>query len=394
MVLVLQGALFTGISLAIVAAAVWWLYFSKADGSVAVADPPSRAAAWISFLLGLAVLQQVIGGYWDASKHIITGEIPAGADFLWAPHIMIYSGFLISLAIAVAAVSIIAGPNLKKGIRDPRLWVRSNPFVGAVAIASLYGLMSVPGDAVWHEIFGIDLTAWSPPHVLLALAIGTMAICAAGMLMRVRESFSHRGPVEAGGVALMALSLTVILLIATIEWELPAGTGVVDIRPLYFFPVAGGAVALVTAVISRRLLTFRWAATATAAAFSAIRLAIMGLMAATDQIVPAPPLLFIAGALLLDLLRPERLSGLARAAATSAAFTGGFLAVALPQMTGRPNIPALTLDQALIAVGAGFLVNLILTPMAGLAGDVLAGGRTASGRLAPNGGPSWTADGR
>jgi hypothetical protein len=34
-------------------------------------------------LLGLAGVQFVGGGLWDASQHFLTGEVPGGSDFLW-----------------------------------------------------------------------------------------------------------------------------------------------------------------------------------------------------------------------------------------------------------------------------------------------------------------------
>ena len=57
---------------------------------------------------------------------------------------------------------------LRAGVRDPRQWVRAVPQLGLAAVASIYVQSSIPGDALWHAIFGVDLTAWSPPHLLIA----------------------------------------------------------------------------------------------------------------------------------------------------------------------------------------------------------------------------------
>lgn len=46
------------------------------------------------------MLQLAAGAWWDASKHIQTGRVPAGANFLWPPHIMIYGLFMLSFVVA------------------------------------------------------------------------------------------------------------------------------------------------------------------------------------------------------------------------------------------------------------------------------------------------------
>jgi hypothetical protein len=153
--LFLQGLAFSGIDISIVVILVWWLFLSR------VKQPPlpgsgisRRLATILGLLLVVSGIQFFIGAMWDTSMHLKTGEVLGGADFLWPPHIMIYSGFLITLALGLFGLATIAIPAIRRGERDPRLWVRSSPYLGALAVASIYAIASVPGDAIWHELFG------------------------------------------------------------------------------------------------------------------------------------------------------------------------------------------------------------------------------------------------
>jgi len=97
--------------------------------------------------------------------------------------------------------------------------------MGALALASLYSLLSIPGDAIWHELYGIDLTAWSPPHLILGLMSSIVIICAIGVLVQSRPRFKN--PVYASHILLimLAMLLNVAYMIGVIEWEMP---GVID----------------------------------------------------------------------------------------------------------------------------------------------------------------------
>src|SRR5512143_3952755 len=124
-----QGLTFSTGAIVLVVLSIWWLYWSPAKGRVGPASRPSpRLAAWLSGLLGLAAIQLVAGGLWDGSMHIKTGRVPAGADFLWPPHIMIYSAFLLSFLVAIVAVGVVGVSGWRSGERDPRLWVRRAPY--------------------------------------------------------------------------------------------------------------------------------------------------------------------------------------------------------------------------------------------------------------------------
>ncbi|HJW83227.1 MAG TPA: hypothetical protein VJ754_02880 [Anaerolineae bacterium] len=131
-----QSLIFSGTAILVMLAAAWWLYRSPMKTRVGPVDPPSpRLAGGFGVLLVLSAAQLVTGALWDASMHLQTGRVVGGSDFLWPPHIMIYSSFLLSLVVATIAIGSVAIRQWNAGVRDPRAWVRRSPYLGAVALA-------------------------------------------------------------------------------------------------------------------------------------------------------------------------------------------------------------------------------------------------------------------
>ncbi len=380
-----ESLAFSTAAAAIVTASVWWFYLSPlragpaaARSAAAVSRPSPRLAGWLAALLGLSAVEFVAGALWDASKHIQTGIVPAGADFLWPPHLLIYGAFLISLIIAIIAVAIVAWPGWRAGERDPRRWIRRNPYLGLVALASLYSLLSIPGDALWHALYGIDLTAWSPPHLIIGFMMCAVTISAVGVLAQ-----SEARPVQApwGGYdlaipVLLGLMLNVAAIVGYIEWEIWGGDypTLVRTNPIWVYPMVAGALAAVIVVLARRLSRFPFAATLAALAFFGLRLAVMLGLNLTGNIVPSLPPVFMLGAVLLDVLPWQRVSaGLARDAAMAAGFTLGYVVIALPMLLVRDHLPPFSAPDLTIAVIATLAVTAALLPLVRLAGSFLAG---------------------
>ncbi|MBI3537271.1 MAG: hypothetical protein HY070_06940 [Chloroflexi bacterium] len=372
-----QAFIFSAIAISFVAISAWWLYLSplKNAARATIAASP-RVAVIIAVLLGLSLLQLVGGALWDASMHIQTGQIPGGADFLWPPHLFLYSGFLVSFLVALIAVGLIAGRGWRTGSRDPRAWVRANPYVGAVALTSMYGLSSIPGDAIWHQLYGPDLTAWSPPHLLLVATMATQSISALGLLMNLRVAPEKIAWRNVGALILLGLGLNLLYIVGVVEWELPAINAmnqIVATRPLWFYPLVGGALAFFTVALARRVVPWRWAATGAALAFFAIRVLITIGLGVTDNIVPAIPLMFILGAVLVDAISVDAIaSPRARDLAFAALFVAGYFVLAIPLIGARRDLFAPT--DFVWAIVSLLILGIILLPIT----------RAAAARLAPN----------
>src|SRR5512135_3071584 len=102
--LLLQADGFSAAAILIFGGATWFFYFSPVRSRPAPVDRPSRLMAGIVVAaLGLGGVLMVAGALWDASMHVQTGTVPGGSDFLWPPHIMLYSGFLLSFLCGLVA---------------------------------------------------------------------------------------------------------------------------------------------------------------------------------------------------------------------------------------------------------------------------------------------------
>lgn len=343
----------------------WWLYLSPmkaATKPVQIASP--RLARTLALMVGAATFLMTVGGYWDASEHVVTGIVPGGEDFLWPPHLMLYGGFLISFIVAIAGLVALARPNLRAGVRDPRQWVRHNPYMGALALTAGYGLFSIPGDAIWHELYGLDLTAWSPPHVLIAMAAISTPLCAAGLLVQ-----SQRGSTTparwVGFVTLLYLMLAMseAFLIGVLEWEFGRASGLVAARPVWLYPLIIGAIGYMAIVFARRLTRTPWTATTLALLYFGWRIGMSSFTIWMSGTAPRLTLVFVLGAILYDLVAQRQdLTGLRRVVAETAAFTVGYLLVALPtiEFVIESSLPRFAVSDYLMTILMTFAVGVVV----------------------------------
>jgi hypothetical protein len=125
-----------------------------------------RVGAW--FLLYLA-LQAELGLAWDRNWHDLIGR-----DQFWTlPHIMLYAG--VGGAGLIALIVITADTlryNLKKPGVDDTSTIRILGIFHApmgyilLGFGALTDLVAAPLDNYWHQLYGIDVTLWSPFHVM------------------------------------------------------------------------------------------------------------------------------------------------------------------------------------------------------------------------------------
>ena len=120
---------------------------------------------------------------WDIQWHMTIGR-----DTFWiAPHLMIYG-------------SVVAGLALGWGVLAYEWWrgILSTRGFRLAALGLLLVVLAAPIDDLWHRLFGLDVTLWSPPHLL---ALFGSAVSTVGCLLIAIEIYSpHRW---AGRVALV-----------------------------------------------------------------------------------------------------------------------------------------------------------------------------------------------
>jgi hypothetical protein len=187
-----------------------------------------RAALW-----GM-LAAKIVGGWglgWDIRWHLMIGR-----DSFWIPpHVMTY------FSVAVTAI-------LALGVLALETWAarggRGTP-AGSIKLAGLVGsrgfhlawwgialtILAAPIDDLWHRLFGIDVTLWSPPH-LLGLAgaqVNTLACVAIAMEAWPR---GHRART-------VALALIVTLLLGAFEVIVDPSVQTAFLRGgVYFFTYA------------------------------------------------------------------------------------------------------------------------------------------------------------
>jgi len=85
--LFLQGLVYSGLAVGVLAFLAWWLYFSpmkqleKSDASGTahsrddISNSP-RLFNTLALLVGIGALLICVGGYWDLRAHVVTGIVP------------------------------------------------------------------------------------------------------------------------------------------------------------------------------------------------------------------------------------------------------------------------------------------------------------------------------
>src|SRR5688500_7524710 len=154
-----------------------------------------RAAVWA------LLLAKLTGGWglaWDIRWHVLIGR-----DSFWIPpHVLTYASVTAGVVVASGVVAVETW--LARGGRAPGDTVR---LAGRVATRGFHlvwlgmalTVVAAPIDELWHRLFGIDVTLWSPPHLLglagaqvstLALLIVPLEVWPAGSRARLVALFA------------------------------------------------------------------------------------------------------------------------------------------------------------------------------------------------------------
>lgn len=220
--------------------------------------------------------------YWDDSLHTDVGR-----DTFWsAPHVLLYGSLMVTLAAtAWWGIGRIRGRGMRTAMADPLLrWA----VVSAGAIA-----VSAPADEAWHTAFGRDAVLWSPPHLLAIVATFALAVT----LLRAIAAEGGGRPLVLGGGLVLAASLAPVM-----EYE----SDVPQYPAVWFLPAAATGLTLAIVLI-RRFDPRPWAVTRAALVATALRLAVIPVLAGLGHSTPiVPPVLVVA--LAADVVRGWRTS--------------------------------------------------------------------------------------
>lgn len=114
-----------------------------------------RKLVWMLWLTGLTL--KYVGASWDVSFHFKEMR-----DTLTGAHLVNMIGFLVTLAAFL----------IEWRSRTPR---RQGP-LNLVLAGFIVFLAAIPFDEMWHRLYGLDLTTWSPSHMMLFAGTALMVV--------------------------------------------------------------------------------------------------------------------------------------------------------------------------------------------------------------------------
>lgn len=124
--------------------------------------PAWAAATLFVSLYGLFIA--AMGFFDDVAWHTALGR---DDDLFTAPHTAIIIGLTMIAGGAVVGVLVATWERVETGVRVGALRVPWSLLpLGVLGVASVLGF---PIDEFWHRAYGVDVTMWSPPHMLMIL---------------------------------------------------------------------------------------------------------------------------------------------------------------------------------------------------------------------------------
>lgn len=287
----------------------------------------------------LAFALKMLGSSWDVSWHFRWLR-----DDLAPPHLLNSAGTV--LVVALVVVHSYSGRGVD--VRALR-WMQ----VGTAVF-----LLAVPIDIINHRVNGLDITSWSPSHMLLYVGTAIMLAGAIrGWWLYAARSRLHTA--TALGLWLFFLENVLfpnqhqeygVLSLAAYQ----AGHTTAEPQLLDFAAAQGQDAAafmlpvpdwvhpawligagLLTLVVARRVVGLRWTATLLTAVYLGYRAVVWGLLVATGFPPSVLPVMLLVGAVLVDCAVTWRVPGWVAgvpvaAAVFLAAFAQEFVAVIPP----------------------------------------------------------------
>ena len=161
----------------------------------------------------LAVLG-AFGNAWDLYWHILVGR-----DSFWIPpHTMMYTAVALSGLLALAVVlhdTLRARPSDEItsffGFRAPLGYI-------VLGFGTLQMVLSAPFDDWWHRTFGLDVTVWSPPHLV---GFSGATVMLSGLIIAAAAEWqcaSLRAPVVSRRSEWLFFGLLALLFALVVRW--------------------------------------------------------------------------------------------------------------------------------------------------------------------------------
>jgi hypothetical protein len=229
------------------------------DRAERIAGMPARHAV-PALLAGTALQVAVLGMYWDVGYHVDHGR---DQQVFTVPHLLIVVGLQL-LAIAALLHGVLLGRGGRGDVTVRALRLRLSPGGAVMLVCGSVALIGFPLDAIWHALFGEDVTLWGPTHVLM---IGGAGLSTLGLWMLVRQAIELGRPRRTARRIHARVTGALLIGLSTFQAEFDFG---VPQFQLLFQPVLI-ALAAGCALVCARSLLGRWGAFRALGMFLAIR---------------------------------------------------------------------------------------------------------------------------
>lgn len=244
-------------------------------------------------LANMSLMVAVSGMFWDLGYHTDNGRDTPGIEgALNTPHLLIVAG-LWGILGALFLHARMDGPRARGEVSllDGKLSLAPGA-IWALASIGLAGL-AFPLDPLWHAMFGVDVTLWSPTHLFMVGGAGASTL---GFWMLTRQGCELGRPTWFGRGEQTRQAGALLLGVSTLAAEFDFG---MPQAQLLFHPVLLCFASALALVLARSLLGPGGALKALGL-FFAVRLFLLVLVGSVlDLTTPVVPL-YIVEALLVE----------------------------------------------------------------------------------------------
>ena len=256
-----------------------------------------RAALWT--LLAL----KVVGGWgltWDIRWHMTVGR-----DSFWiAPHVMIYASVALGVLVAFGVLARDT-ERVRRGLPAPPDAIRVVGLVGTrgfhvVAWGLALVVIAAPIDDLWHRLFGVDVSLWSPPHLL---GLFGSVVSTGGCLVTAVEV--HRREAARLAALLLAGALFYAGVRITLDPAFLIGYSRGGVA-FHLYAILGALVLPATLLAAARLTDRRWAPPV--AVGVAVVLGVVGMQVARAGFAVLQPVSYLAEEIAKDPTSPIALA--------------------------------------------------------------------------------------
>ena len=254
---------------------------------------PVGIGAQVFGAVGIAALfMGLFGVYWDVGHHATLGR----ESFWIPPHLPIYAGTALFFYASLCGLLL-----TRRRARSFRaaLAARAGQGFAVAMLGSIVQVSAAPLDDLWHRLYGLDVTVWSPPHLMgvagaLVGVYGMTCALGAGLTRGERRRPPTIADVNVVLLFAAALSLSTFAL-GRLDFRL-------EMRDALFYPLLAGPLAAIPLVAAARYVDRFGAATAVAIVYTVFRSVAMWIFVGMDAFEnPAPPIFLLAPALAVDL---------------------------------------------------------------------------------------------